>query len=262
MRRGFTIVELLMSMAILGMVVVAVGVLSQSVFQANEHTRAVGAATQHARVAMQRISQTVTSAYAAATEPGVAVIENLVGGESLPDTAVIWAPTGDPQNPDGPPLVGELVFYTPNPSNPMELWELTDPDNTTPQSLTTINSLAGRNLLATLTASPTTTKRTVMKRLQTIQLGGDDVALLRFSTRMMPTASEWTQLVAGSVAWENAAWPQSMYADDWGMRSVCLQMEMWTSIAPQSDPNAAPEEHSVPFVSAATLNDRLLNPGA
>lgn len=259
MRRGFTLVEVLLSLAIMGMVVVAVGVLTQTAYQANEHTQAVGTATQHARVAIQRITRMANSAYAVDAEPGIAVIEH-VGGETVPTTLVVWSPPGDPQNADGPPLVGELVFFTPNPNDPTELWELNEPGDSRTQSLTTINSSSGRTLLAGLKASSTATKRVVMRRMQTVTISANVIPLLRFSTQLRPSESEWAQLEVGGLDWEDASWPQSMFTDDWGLRSTFVQIEAWMSIAPASNPTAGAEEHSLPFFGATTMFYRVTPP--
>jgi hypothetical protein len=77
---------------------------------------------------------------------------------------------------------------------------------------------------------------------------------------MRPTASEWTQAVAGSIVWEDMNWPQSMFSTDWGMRSVCLEMETWMSIVPSSQPDVSVQEHSIPFFRAASFNYRLKKP--
>lgn len=259
-QRGFTLVEVMLSMAIMGMVVVAAGVLTQTAYQANEHTQSVGTATQHARVAVQRITRMVKSAYAVGDEPGTGVIDSLAGGGPHPTTLVVWAPAGDPQNPDGPPVVGELVFYTPNPNDPGELWELSDPTDVRTQSLKTINSAAGRTLLTSLIASASATKRIVMRRVQTVTISSTEVPLLRFSTQLKPTANEWTQIQAATLNWNDVAWPQSMYTDDWGLRSVNCLMEVWVSIAPNAAPDAHAEEHSLPFFGSATYFYRVSPP--
>ncbi|MDA7980121.1 MAG: type II secretion system GspH family protein [Pirellulales bacterium] len=262
MRRAFTIIELLLAMAILGMVVVAAGVLTQTAYQASEHTQAVEAATQNARVGIQRITQTVRSAYATGDEPGAAVVETIMGAEAVPRTLVVWAPSGDPENPAGPPMVKELVIYTPNPSDPSELWEMTEPTHTGSQSLTTINSPIGRNLVNVMTVSETATKRVVMRRLQQVEFSGAPTAMVRFSLQMRPTAGEWTNLDAGTLAWADANWPNLFYGDEWGTRSVHVQMEFGMTIAPQADTQSTASDHSLPFFGSATLSYRLEPPSS
>lgn len=256
LRRAFTMVELMLAMAIMGMVLVAVGTLTQAVHHTNEYTQAVSTATQHARVAMQRVSQTVAKAYATADEPGCALVET-VDTEYFPQTLVVWAPNGNPANLDGPPLVGEFVIYTPNPNDPMELWELTAPGDSRTQSLASINSVSGRALIASLKASGTTVKRTVTTRLRTVSLFSQTRPILRFTVEARPTVADWAAFQAGTLAWDELPWPQSLYGNDWGVRATRVKMEMWMSIAPRSNPDASAMDHAIPFFSSATFSHRL-----
>ena len=88
------------------------------------------AATQHARVALDRITRTIYGATANEQFPGCIVVAETINGWRYPDTLVIWRPNGAAANPNGLPRYCELVIYCPHPNNPNQLVEITAPTDT------------------------------------------------------------------------------------------------------------------------------------
>ncbi len=146
-RRGLSLIELTFSMLVMALVAGTLVALSHGVETSNEYSQGYGTATQHARVALERIDRTVNEAYGKGTYPGVWVTQDTDGTWTYPNTLIVWHPAATPVNPAGPPLVQELVVFCPDPNTPGNLLQMTWPGNTTPMpsdsaSLTTlINSL-------------------------------------------------------------------------------------------------------------------------
>ena len=108
-RWAFTMVELLMAMTVMVIISGAVASLASAVYTNNDYSQGVAIATQHGRVTLERIGQTVRSATSSETFPGCAVVD-LVSGCHITETLVVWHPNGAPANAAGPPLANELVI--------------------------------------------------------------------------------------------------------------------------------------------------------
>ena len=120
-RRGLTLIELTFAVLIMAMVTGALVGALHAVQLANEYGQGYGTATQHARVALDRIDRAVNEAYGTLNYPGVWVTADTDGSWTFPDTVVIWHPGGTPANPAGPPLVQELTIVCPDPAAPNDL---------------------------------------------------------------------------------------------------------------------------------------------
>lgn len=140
LRRGMTLAELLISMAILSMMSVVLAGMSNAVNSAWLYTKGIEEADLQARAAMERISFMVSQAgtYKVTGQPtrsGMAVVTRAVGQQQLPDVLVLW--TGGRSGgmlANGVqtrlPLVGELLLYTWDASTPSHLIEAAFPGQT------------------------------------------------------------------------------------------------------------------------------------
>src|SRR5262245_29933304 len=140
-RRGLTIVELLSALTVMTLIIGSLATLSSAVQVAQRYSSGNNDAVQHARVTLDRIANSVRNSYATDTYPGVSVVSTTVSGVSYPQTLVVWKPSGSPANSNGPPLVGELVIYTPDPNAPNQLLEVTAASSTTSVTLSPSSSL-------------------------------------------------------------------------------------------------------------------------
>jgi hypothetical protein len=157
-----------------------------------------------------------------------------VGSQKLPDTLVVWRPTGSPTNPTGRPLVRELVVFTPDSSHPSTLLEIRSPASSALAPLTT-DTTAWRNLIDQLKTSSTSQKTVLTDRLRTTPITGDwnDSltatqlrGVVRFRRLMAPTEQEWSQYRAGNKAWNDIAWPLDSVRATSGTRTVACQTEL------------------------------------
>ena len=130
LRNGLTLLELLIAISIMVIIVGTLSGLAKAVQLSSEYSEGHGSATQHARVAMERITRMVSEATANKNFPGFIVIDEEVAGWRFPDTLVVWHPQRTDENPQGLPAdpgslppFGELVIYCPYPTDPK------DPEN-------------------------------------------------------------------------------------------------------------------------------------
>jgi len=101
----------------------AVGGLARTAQQSFEYAEGYGTATQHARVALDRIARNVAEATANERFPGCLVVSETVGTYEYPDTLVVWHPSAAPVDPTGLPRYKELIVYCPDPNTPGRLVE-------------------------------------------------------------------------------------------------------------------------------------------
>jgi Tfp pilus assembly protein PilW len=263
-RRAMTLVELLLAMAVMLMIVGTLGGLARTIQQGFEYSEGYGAATQHARVVLDRIAQNVSQATASEQFPGCIVVAETVNSYRYPDTLVIWRPTGSPADPTGLPRYCELVIYCPSPANPNQFLEMTAPNDT--RTVPAVADLTGWQTAMTALKRSTTTTSTVLTTLlrtaSTSSNGGTSTlrGTARFETRLRPSATDWAGYKAGTVTWMNLPWVQGLYGAQAGLRQVWVRMEL--QITPSADwveTNSAAAQ-AVPFFGSAALYYNLKHP--
>jgi len=239
-RSGVSLIELLISASLMTIVVGILGVVTNAVHMAAEYGQTHGAAVQHARVAIDRIARRVRQATANADYPGAWIVADTVLSWQFPDTLVVWNPDGEAVDPDGVPRVNELVVYRPNPSQPNELWELTDPSNSS-TAPAIADASAWATLINQMSSSSSAEVAVLTDLLNTANVpqgaGTSDRACLRFHARVLPSAAQWDQYESGSIDWEDLDWAQSIYGSQVGLR------QSWISIELQLVPRASVNEH-------------------
>jgi prepilin-type N-terminal cleavage/methylation domain-containing protein len=256
LRRGLTLIELLFATLIMAIVVGALGAASHAVQLANEYSQGYGTATQHARVALERLDRAVNEAYATPNYPGIWVTQDTDGSWNFPDTVAIWHPSGAPANSAGPPLVQEMMIFCPDPAGLNNLVLLTAPGDT--RSVPATDPIALKNLVDSLKTSATITKVTItnLLRVATPSSGGGSQqrAAMRFVVTVTPSADDWANYTAGKIAWNNLPWPLGIYGSSKGMRQVWLRSEM--QLMPGAtwiDGNSAAQQ-AIPFLGSAVLS--------
>lgn len=263
-RAGLTLLELLIATTMMLMLAGVLGGLAAAVQTSADYSQGHGDATQHARVALERITRNVTQATAAAEHPGFAVVFDQIGPWQYPDTLLVWRPAGAPANAAGPPLVRELVIYCPNPSNPEQLLEITAPTDSRSLPLDSRiqqspwrqivddvkTSSASQRVVLTdlLRVASTAGKRSSSSQANTLR------GAVRFEQELRPSAVQWSQYRAGTRTWENLSWPQGVYGSRTGLRHAWLRIEL--QLMPGAPAAGADLEghQAYPFFGSAAVN--------
>lgn len=261
-RRGLTLIELLIAAAVTSMIAMALGTMARGVQLTSTYSEGLATATQHARVALERIQRNVSGATANQNFPGAVVFNDTIGGQSLPDTLVVWHPSGAAANPAGLPLFSELVVYCPNPSIPNQLLEITWPTNTATVPALTDTTDWATNLAAMKSSSggSTQTLITDLMRASSPSTAGNSTTALagcvRFVVVQTPSASQWASYQAGTLAWSSLSWAQGIYGATTGLAQTWMRVElqMLPGYTASSDPAG---QQVIPFLGSATLNFQL-----
>jgi hypothetical protein len=250
---GLTFLELIIAMAILAMVVGMLDTAAQAVHQGFACSEGQATATQHARVALDRIISTASQATANVNFPGLIVETDQVGAWTYPDTLVVWHPAGAPADPTGLPRFNELVIYCPSSVNPNRLLEITLPGNTQVVPAAT-DQVSWRSVLQSIKQNPPSTSVVVTSLLRTCPMtsGAADVrAALRFQTRLLPSDADWSRYKAGTLAWKALPWAQGLFGSQSGLRQSWLQMELQVAPDDSTGDSTAPLQPATFFGSAA-----------
>jgi len=278
-----TLLELLMAMSIIVMVVGTLGTLARGIQQGFEYTEGHGTMTQHARVALDRITRTVREATANERFPGVLVVADTVGSWRFPDTLAVWHPdaavlAAHPErlpltDPNRKPYYDELVIYCPclpDPRKPAWLVEITDPrdialgDNEAswPAEIDAIRELCSDP------SEDQTGNRTVLTKLMrkssVFDANVNDLSVrgvVRFETMLRPSEDEWDQYQSIAAAepanepnaWKALPWVQGIYGSQTGLRQVWMRVEL--QLMPGEEWQAADSagQQAVPFLDSAAL---------
>ena len=139
-RRGMTLAELLIAMAIMGLMTVVLAGMSQAVNSAWAYTKGVESTEQQAAAAFDRIKFMLahTGTYRLTGQPtrlGLAMVPRTVGSATIPDVLVLW--TGGRNGGMSAlgtqtrlPVASELLAYTWDSTNPSQLLEVAFPSST------------------------------------------------------------------------------------------------------------------------------------
>lgn len=255
-RRGLTLTELLAASVIMTLVAGALSTLVMAVQGSSSYCSGQTTAAQHGRVVLQRIDQTVMGAYANEQFPGCVVFSDVVGGYDFPDTLVVWMPEGAPANPNGRPLVRELVVFCPNPQNPTQLLELRQPSN---GSLApALSSTASWTSLLNTLKSSATSRVELTNRLRTASANTSGQQNLRgavrFNVLMAPSEWQWAQLKAKNRNWKDLDWPLDVYGTQKGVRRIVCQTELQIQTGEGDGAHAM-----LPFFGSAAISTELRN---
>lgn len=253
-RRGLTLPELIVSIAIMVLIAGAMAVLSTGVQAVAEHTQGIDLAAQHGRIAIGRIENNVRKAFANESFPGCVVLATTVGTVSYPDTLFVWKPDTMAAQPTGLPMVRELVMYTPDATTPSNFLEITWPSSaaTAPPLTdgTSWNALANSFRTGN---RPVRSTLTTLLRTNPVATGSTTLrGAVRFQILMQPTAAAWTSYRSGSLAWSSIDWPQDLRGSQTGTRIVACQTEMQL-LPPTGDINNNTGDGVVPFFGSASI---------
>lgn len=252
---GLTLVELLMAMTIMAMVAGTLGGLAIAVQQGFEYNEGHATATQHARVALERITRTAKEATANEQFPGLIVVSRKVGSWQFPETLVVWHPSGDPVDSDGLPRLNELVIYCPHWQVPSRLIEITLPGDTRtvpPVENQTQWQAEIEAIRKTCTSSTTLTELVrTCSVIESLDVGR--LAAVRFQTRLRPSGSEWDAYQDGNLDWDKISWVQGIYGSRTGLRQTWLRIELQLMPGTESAANDQAGVQAIPFFGSAAL---------
>ncbi len=255
-RRGLTMIELTLSVAVLAMVAAAVAALASGVRQGSEFARDSATVTQHARVTMQRICRRIEAAWATENDPGVVVVHETLAGQTIPTALVVWLPEGGkPANLDGPPLVKELVIFAADPADPRRLLEARSPQDTTPISLEGMDSATGRSLISSILSAGNSQKVLLTELLRTTAVSNSASSGRRgvfwAARRILPSSADLSASRAGAAAWEQLPWPQGIYSSRAGLRQVWIRLEL--QLVPPGTSTDHMASQAMPYFGSAAI---------
>ncbi len=255
-RAGFSMIELMMAMVVMVVVGGALAGLASAVWTGNDFSQGLARATQHGRVANERITRMVNTSASAEDHPGFVVIDTFQDGHRFPDTLVVWHPGGLPANPQGPPLVRELVIYCPDPADPRQLVEITAPGDSRAAPFPDLNTPAWAPFVEGIKTDPGSEKVVLTNLLRVAAAGGGGKSLrgaVRFERRVLPSLAQWSDYRSGGVAWNSIAWPQGIYGSQRGLRQAWLRIELQIMPKQTVDGESSSGSQVIPFFGSASL---------
>lgn len=248
-RRGMSLAELSLSLAILALVATSMGTMALSLQTVTSYSRGQSNATQHGRVVLDRLDRILQSANVSESFPGFMVVNWTEGGGTFPDTLVIWKPSGAAANPTGVPRANELVIIRPDPSAPNSLIEITNPSEPATTTYPSSDQTSWRTLVTTLTNRSNAVKVELTSLLRTASTGSTRRGCVRFRYRSAPSDAEIASYRAGNATWTALSWPQDSAGKTVGMRSLGCFAEL--QLVPDSSDNTA--EEALPFFGSTLL---------
>jgi len=252
-RAAVTLIELLIAMSVVTMLVAALAVMARAVQLGAEYSEGHSIATQHARVALERITAAIQDATANESFPGVAVLESKKGTNTFPNTLVVWRPAAAPANPTGQPLLKELIIFCTDPADQSHLVEITAPSNTTTLSTDPTTMQTQIDGLKTSTSS-NKVMLTDLIRVGTVGTGTNSIqGCVRFLATSTPSAADWAAYKASTTPWNNLPWVQNIHGTNTGLRQVRVAAELQLMPGEEwilGDPAGM---QAVPFLGSAAL---------
>jgi len=259
-----TLLELMIAMSIMVMVVGALGFLAKGVEQGFQYTEGHGTATQHARIALQRIETTVREATANEQFPGILVVSKEFATWEFPDTLVVWKPkrtednpNGDPADPDGLPLFKELVIFCPDAAEPNKLVEITVRKD---ERRLSIKQASWRLDIEAIKTSPDRESVLLTGLMRTCSVEGVGSPMqrgaIRFVSRLRPSQDEWADYVGEGRNWDDwkqLSWVQGISGSQTGLRQAWVAIELQMMPGKEAlltDPSG---QRAIPFPGSAAL---------
>ena len=249
-RRGFTLAELMISMAIMGMIVASLMALGDVAYVSSEYSLGRSHASEQARIAVSRIERAVHEAYTTPSFPSAGVMSTMVGSWRFPDTLIVWRPRVTPSTPDarpfnadGPPRMNEIVVFCPNPRDPSELLEITAADdNTTELNVATL-ATAVTALKKSQDADTVVLSNLVCTGTLSDVAGTPVRARVRFEVVQRPTSYE-----IASTDWDDVAWVQGVASAHFGLAQtwVRFELQLWSTDREDS-------REALPFFGSAAV---------
>ncbi|HZZ29280.1 MAG TPA: prepilin-type N-terminal cleavage/methylation domain-containing protein [Pirellulales bacterium] len=249
LRRGLTLVELMISIMILSVTVVALVMMFRAVEISSEYSQGYGTATQHARVTLDRLDRAINQAYANVSYCGAWIVSTTIGSYTFPDTLVVWRPaSGTPANSSGAPLASELDIFCPDPAAANQLVEITVPNDTSTMPSPS-NAATFKSYISGLKTESGVNKVQLTNLLHTTAVTGSSQTFgaVRFVVQLSPSDASYSSYQSGSTTFQNLPWAQSMCSPSTGLRQVWVRTELQLIPYGQWLVTNAVAEQAVPF---------------
>lgn len=262
---GFTLVELLMAMAVSSILVVALGGIVTATQTAWKHTQAIEDSQAQITATFDRIEMMVSQAgiYQLSGQPpqvGLAVVSHSWNSIDLPDTLVVWTGGrngGISENGtlDRLPKINELLIYTVDPTDPHQLIEIALPGV---DSSIDFNSSSFNSTIRSAITSNNAESALLTNRIKTSQFmlsgspWGTPVANVLFKLTETPSDSELSGVSPGSSTWLNLGWPQGTVSSKSGLRLAIVNYEIQLETAEQTSLNETNSETALPFFGSSS----------
>lgn len=255
-RAALSLVELLVASTIMTLLAGSLAGIGQAVQMARRHSEAHGAATQHARVCLERIARTTDQAAANEQFPGFAVIGEQLNGMSYPDTLVVWRGNPAPAQPDGLPRFNELVIFCPAAGAAHRLVEITVPSDVRQVPALT-DAAAWSAALADIKQSSGRQEVVLTELLRSksvLRAPGDPIAkgLARFVPRLRPSSGELQEFRASTRDWDEINWVQGIYGSQAGLAQNWVRFELQLAVN-EGGSAQTPLVRAVPFFGSAAV---------
>ncbi len=264
--RGFTLVELIMSMAITSMVTVILSGLVMAVQTAWSHTKGLEDADIQARASIDRIKFMVGRAglYQVAGQPttlGLAVVDRGTSNQPFPDVLVVWSGRFESGMAEMGvreqlPLISELVVYTVDQKNAERLVETSFPDNFTSIDFRAVDF---SKTILSLLKSPDARPLRICDRLRTSKSPGVRGAAnaaqrgnVRFELSVTPSDADLAKTTPGTQQWIDLPWSQGIASSDSGMRQATLRIELQVEPYTESSSDKPELCAAIPFLGSAS----------
>lgn len=250
-----TLIELMIAMTIMVMVVGAMGFLAKGVEQGFGYIENHGTVTQHARIAMQRITRTVREATANEQFPGIHVVSKDVASWQFPDTLVVWKLD---TNADGLPQFDEMVIFCPDLSDPEKLVEISIGENSIDAEEVDDDTSWDVKIGAIKKSSDWDTV-VLTDRMRTCSVEGvgepQRRGAIRFDLRLSPSEDEWDSYSDPDhpdypTPWSDLPWVQGIFTPQTGLRQAWVRIELQLLPDKQNDPTG---QRAIPFLGSAAL---------
>jgi len=262
---GLTLVELLMSMAISSILLVALGGIVTATQSAWIHSRGIEDSQSQVSAAFDRIKMMVSQAgvyqvSGQTPQVGLGVVTHTWNFYDVPDTLVVW--TGGRNggiSEQGTlarlPKMSEILIYTIDPNDKHNLIEVALPESNTDVDF---NSSSFKNLIHTAINSDSAESALLCNRLKNSQFflsgtpWGPAAGNLLFGIIKTPSDSSLSGVTVGTSNWLNLDWPQGTASASSGLRQVCVQYEAHIEIFERTSLNEVNSKTALPFFGSCS----------
>lgn len=247
MSRGFTVIEMVIAIGLVGMIGAALATLSTAAHTSNSYVQDTGDTVQHARVTIERIRRAIQDAHASDDFPAFLVVEEDVSSWTFYDTLVVWRPSSTAANPDGLPLVEELVLFTYDRADPTRLLEITLPGDASVVPATS-DADSWASLVASIQSDSDAVEIELTDMLHTEEIASSTRGVLQFSVVHHPSETEWASYKAGDTEFDDLPWALDIRGAKSGLRQSRVAFDFQLQSSKSSE---ATNATVVPFFGSA-----------
>lgn len=264
-RGGLTLVELLMSMAISSILIVALGGIVTATQSAWKHTQGIEDSQAQITATFDRMKMMITQAgvYQVGGQPpqvGLAVVSHPWNSIDIANTLVVW--TGgrnggisDQGTLTRLPKISELLIYTSDPNDAHNLIEIALPDV---DSAIDFNSSSFNSTIRSAIKSSDAESALLTNRIKSSQFilsgspWGSPVGNIRFELVKTPSDSSLSGVAPGTSDWMNLSWPQGTASSTSGLRQATINIEIQLEAAERTSLNDVNSTTALPFFSSSS----------